>query len=337
MGSPPFPNQQNQVLPNVGVTPYVQQQNFGQMVGEVLDACGGDWDPESIKVRLNGIVRKIYDRRTWYGLMIRGQINTTGFTLGGSVNITQGSTLVQGVGTSWTPAIIGQQFRFGFNTPPYTITAMDPFAQTLTLEMPWGGVNYTSAGYFIAQYYYSPGPNIKYLHVCKNMIMAWRVRLDYNQQTLDTIDPWRINTFSPMALAQMPVDPNGAYMVELWPVPNIVQSLPFIAMTQPPNLVNDSDSLPPYIRTDIVTKFGRADALVYRGPKINKYYDAAEANRLRGEAEQELLSLALADENLYRQNLIYEMESMPMAPELGMNSQWAINHGVLARTGGWDW
>lgn len=336
MSTPPFPNLANQVLPNQGVQPFANQQSFGQCVGEVLDA-NPDWDPESIKVRLNGIVRKIYDRRTWYGLMIRGQINTTGFVLGGSVNITQGSQTVQGVGTTWDPTIIGRQFRLGYNTPPYTITAMDPFAQTLALEMPWGGVSYTGAGYFIAQYYYSPGPNIRYIHTAKNMIMAWRLRLDYTQQSLDTIDPWRINTFSPCALAQMPPDPNGAYMVELWPVPNIVQSLPFIAVVQPPNLVNDSDAMPPYIRTDIITKFGRADALVYRGPKLNQYYDAAESNRLRAEAEMELQHLAQADEDRYRQNLLYEWEQLRIAPEPGLDSNWAINHGVAARAGAWDW
>ena len=120
--APPI-NLQNQVLPNVGVLPYVQQQSFGQMIGETLDA-NPDWDPESIKVRINGIIRKIYDRRTWYGLMVRGQICTTGFTIGGSVNVTQGSNIVQGVSTTWTPAVIGQQFRLGYNTPPYTITQM---------------------------------------------------------------------------------------------------------------------------------------------------------------------------------------------------------------------
>lgn len=296
-----------------------------------------DQDISDIQIKINSIVRKIYDRRTWYGLMIRGQIATTGFTIGGTVNITQGSQTVTGTGTSWTGALVGRQFRLGYNTPPYTITAIDEFNQVMTIEMPWAGVSYTGAGYFVAQYYYSPGPNIKYIHTAKNLIMAWRLRLDYNQQSLDTIDPWRINTFSPMALAQMPPDANGAYMVELWPVPSIVQSLPFIAAVQPPNLEDDSDSLPPYIRTDIVTKFAIADAKVYRGPKWNKYYDAQESQRLRQEAEMELTFLAKADEDLMRQNLIYEWEQMRMAPEPGLDSSWAINHGVAARTGGWDW
>lgn len=312
----------------------MQQQNFGQMVGQTLSVGNPDMDPEAIKVQLNGIVRKVYDRRMWYGLMIRGQITTTGFTIGGSVNVTQGDNQIVGVGTSWTTAVIGQQFRLGYNTPPYTITELDVTNQILTIEMPWGGVSYSAAGYFIAQYFYSPGPNIKYIHTARNLIMAWRLRLDLNQQTLDTIDPWRINTFMPRALAQMPPGPNGEYMVELWPTPSIVQALPFIAVVQPPNLVYDTDTLPPYIRTDIITRISIADAKVYQGPKLNKYYDSQEASRLRSEAEQELTYLAMADENLYRSSLIYEIEQMPIA-DIGFGGGMDINRGVGSRDDWW--
>ena len=323
----------NQVLPS-GQLPYVQQQNFGQLVGETLDACP-DMDPESIKVKLNGIVRKIYDRRTWYGLMIRGQIVTSGYFIGGSVNVTLGSTSVQGIGTSWTPVLIGRQFRIGYNTPPYTIVALDPVAQVLTLEMPWGSPSITSAGYFIAQYYYSPGPNIKYIHTARNLIMAWRLRLDLNQKSLDTIDPWRISTFSPWALAQMPPGVNGEYMVELYPVPSIVQALPFVATVQPPNLVNDSDTLPPYIRTDIISKLSIADAKVYRGPKFNKYYDMVESQRLRGEAEANCNTFPKAEKTFTKGSTDAIRAD---ARVLGSAAGWAINHGVAASAnGGWDW
>ena len=344
----------NQVLPS-GALPYVQQANFGQCVGEVMDSCP-DMSAEIIKVKINSIVRKIYDRRTWYGLMVRGQIATTGFIIGGQCIVTQGSPIVQGVGpTNWTPIVIGRQFRIGYNTPPYTIIAMDPVAQTLTLEMPWAGVSTNAgagygdggyggsgyggggapSGYFIAQYYYNVGPNIKYIHTCRNLMMAWRLRLDLNQQSLDTIDPWRINTFSPWALGQMPPGVNGEYMVELYPVPAIIQALPFVAVVQPPNLVRDNDTLPAYIRTDIVTKFAIADAKVYRGPKLNKYYDMVESQRLRGEAETELMYLAKTDEDLYRQDLRFEFEQMPEFA--GSAAGWSINHGVASGNYGWDW
>lgn len=334
--SPPFPIA-NQVLPS-GQKPYVQQQLVGQILGQSL-SWNPDFDVNTAIVHLNGILRKIYDRRTWYGLMIRGQIATSGYIIGGSVALTNGSPIVQGTGTTWSPVVIGRQFRLGYNTPPMTIIALNEFTQTLTLEMPWAGVTYATAGYFIAQNYYSPGPNIKYIHTAKNLIMAWRLQLGYNQQSLDAIDPWRVQTFSPRALAQMPLGVNGEYMVELWPVPSIVQALPFIAVVQPPNVTTDQDTLPAYIRTDIVAKYLIADALVYRGPKLNKYYDANEANRLRGEAEAELVNLARTDEDLYRQDLKLEFEEMKMAPGIGgtPDSNWAINHGVAAGGGAWNY
>ena len=299
----PIANQANQVFPNPGVNPFRNQMVFATMVGATLSECP-DIDVEDAKLQINSIVRDIYDRRTWSGLFIRGQIPTTGFTTGGSVSITQGSNQIVGSGTNWTPAVVNQQFRLGYNTPPYNITACDPFTQTLTIEMPWASNSYTSAGYFIAQYYFSLSSGIKYIHTAKNMLMAWRLRLDYTQQTLDSRDPWRATVFTPTALVQMPPDPNGNYQVELWPVPSIVQALPWIAMLQPPNLVNDGDALPPAIRADIVVDFSRAWAKTYKGPKWNKYYDKAEADRLRREAEHKLLYAAKADEDLYRQSIL---------------------------------
>lgn len=342
--SVPSPNQQNLVLPNQGVNPNRNQQVLASMVGEVSTE-NPDVDYETIKLWINNIVRSIYDRRTWYGLMIRGQIATTGFTIGGSVNVTNVPTMTQqpnqifGINTNWNPSVVGQQFRLGFNTPPYTIIACDSTNQILTIEMPWAGVPYSSAGYFIAQYYYALGDSIKYIHVAKNMIMAWRLRLNYTQQTLDSIDPWRATVFTPTALAQMPPDPNGNYMVELWPVPSIVQALPFIAAVQPPNLVEDNDALPAAIRSDIVTMFAVAQAKTYRGPKWNKYYDAAEATRLKGEANRELLYMAKADEDLYRQAVLYPMDGLQLSPDLmagGRNAVWDVNHAVgLGDGNGW--
>jgi hypothetical protein len=335
--APVFPNRQNQVLPNP-VNPWRNQMVFAQMIGEITSE-NPDLDPSDVQVRINDIVREIYDRRTWYGLMIRGQIVTPGFFVGGTVTVSQNSNQVQGSGTAWTAALIGRQFRLGFNTPPYTINNVDVTNQILTLEMPWGSGDFNSTGYFIAQYYYTMGPNIKYIHTAKNMIMAWRLWTSYNQQTLDSRDPWRATAFTPYALAQMPPDANGNYQVELWPVPSIVQALPWIACTQPPNLINDNDALPPAIRSDIVTKLGMAWAKTNRGPKFNKYYDAQEAGRLRQEAERELLYMAKADEDLYRQNIILPNEQMQMAPDMlstHRNAIWDINHGVAAEESVWS-
>lgn len=338
MGSTPAPTVSllNQVLPNPNVLPYVQQANFGAMIGAVASE-NPDLDFSDIQVELNKIVRQIYDRRTWMGMMVRGQIATTGFTTAGTVNLTNGNPYVQGVGTSWTPAITGQQFRMFALAQPMTILFVNESTQTLTLEMPWAGPSYTNTGYFIAQYFYTMGPNIKYIHTAKNMLMAWRMWLNLTQQSLDAMDPWRQTTFTPCALVQMPLDQNGGYQVELWPVPSIVQPLPFIAVVQPPNLINDGDSLPAYIRCDIVVDMGRAWAKTYRGPKINKYYDAGESQRLLAKSERELVYMAKADENLLRQDILYDWESFRFAPLPGRTQGWAINTAVPSGDDKWDW
>lgn len=336
---PPAPNQQNLVLPNVGVNPARNQMAAAQIWGTIQSACP-DCDISDIQTETNNILRKIYDRREWYGLFVRGQIATQGFTIGGSVNLTEGSPVVQGVGTNWTAAIVGQQFRQGFNSPYYNILGVNAFTQTLTLEMPWASPSYSTSGYYIAQSWYAMGSSIKYIHTARNLLQAWRLRLNYTQQTVDAFDPWRAYVFTPCALIQMPPDANGNYQVELWPVPSVVQPLPFIAAVQPPNLVDDGDALPAAIRADIVVKFGQAWAKTYKGPKWNKYYDAAEANRLRGEAEAELRWMAKADEDLYRQSILYPIENIRLAPDLvgGQGgAYYAINHSIEAGEGVSDW
>ena len=105
------------------------------MIGEVSDA-NPDMDPTTISVRLNGIIRKVYDRRPWYGLMVRGQIPCVGQVVGGTVNITNGSPTVIGTGTNWTAAIINRQFRIGYNTDRYTITAVQLVPVPMTVGEP---------------------------------------------------------------------------------------------------------------------------------------------------------------------------------------------------------
>ena len=324
----------NQVLPvQNGQLPYVTQENFSQMIGNVAS-----WNPDclaEIPRWLNEIARQVYDRRTWYGLEIKGQLCVPAAVVGGTATVVNGSYQVTGSGTSWTNSIVGMQLRIGYNNPIYTITAVNTGTQTLTLELPWGGAS-GSFGYYIVKYFYNIGPNIKYIKRMVNMQMAIKFRLNLTQSYLDTIDPWRAmgGNFS-WGLAPMPADPLGNYLVELYPASWVVQAFPFLAYIQPPNLVNDNDSLPPYIRTDIIVKEGISRALVFGGPKKNQYYDAGESQRKHAEFEVELNHMANADENLYRTNLITKEESFPYYEPGG--AFWGAQHAVMASDsdGGW--
>lgn len=308
----PVPNQVNPQYSTLGVLPYVQQQNFGAMTGEVTQ-----WNPNAdvpmVQVWLNNAARKIYDRRLWYGLLVKGQLATSGFYSTGTVTTTPGSASVTGTGTAWTTALIGQALRVSYTFPIYQIINVDPVGQVLTLELPWGGPAFSGIGYYITQYYYSI-PNIKFIYSALNLQLQYRLWTNVAQNLLDNIDPSRLRVMYPWVMATMPPDVNGNYQVELWPAANTQLAIPYKAYVQPPNLSNDTDSLPPFIRCDIVVAHAIADALRYR-TKDNPFYSEATALTIAkekmGEFESEIVKMEGSDENLWRQDIESSAEQFP--------------------------
>jgi hypothetical protein len=320
----------NQVLPN-GQAPYTQQYNCAGLIGAV-QMWNSDLSQPKILNLLNDALKTILDRKTWYGMFIKGQLVAPQAVTLGQATTTLGSTTVVGTGTAWTTALIGLQFRIGYNCPIYSITNVDPVAQTLTLELPWGAPS-TTSGYFIVQYYFNFGPNIKYVKTMLNMQLGYKFHLHATQDTLNTLDPWRQNQNFPWLCAGMPAAPDGSYLSELYPASWIQQAFPFTAYVVPPNLVNDNDNLPPLIRGDVLIKHAIANALVIGGQKKNAFYDPATSRTKMQEFNGELAFMANADENLYRTDIVKFGEDMPYYNPGG--ALWAAQHCVAAGgTGG---
>lgn len=329
----------NQVQPNAGALPYVQQMNFGQMIGDA-----SAWNPNAIgklPVWINEIVRAIYDIRTWYGLYTEAQVITPQAVNGGTATTTLNSNIVQGNNTNWDASLVGRQFRQGLTCPPYTIQSVNFAAQQLILTLPFGAPfppnqNTRTSGYFIVQMYYNLGPNIKYLKQMVNFQMGFKLRLNLTQDFMDNKDAWRFTVNFPVGVAPRPADQNGNYLVELWPAPFNQQVLPFYAYTQPPNLVDDNDSLPPYIRCDVVTKEAACWALRYN-PKQNPGYSEGAALRLADTFHQEHLALlqgmAEADDNLYRISATIPGEDLPFYTPGG--AMWSAMHAISDDSGDW--
>lgn len=315
----------NQILPN-GVAPYTQQYNCGQLIGAV-NMRNPDLSQPKILSIINDGLRVILDRKTWFGLMVYGQLVSPQAITQGQVTATLGSTAIVGTGTAWTDAIVGLQFRIGYNNPIYTIASVDIGSQTLQLQLPWGSPTITS-GYFIVQNYFNVGPNIKYLKTALNMQLGYKFYLHATQDTLNTIDPWRQNSNFPYIMAGMPAGQDGSYMQEMYPASWIQQAFPFTAYVQPPNLVGDMDNLPPFIRGDVLLKYAISEALVIGGPKHNEYYDPNESTRQRKYFEGELQQMSNADENLYRTEYVKMGEDLPYFT--GGGALWSAQHAVAA-------
>lgn len=330
----------NQVGASTTSQSYVQQQNFGQIIGEITN-WNPNADPTLISVWVNNIVRKIYDRRNWYGTMVKGQIVTPAVYQAGQAAVTLGSTSVQGSsGTGWTTDLVGRSFRIGYIYPIYNIVAVDVLNQVLTLEMPWGGPNLGPISYFIVQQYYSI-PNIRYIFTATNLQMYYRMWTNLTQNSLDNIDPPRQRIYYPWALAGMPPDANGNFQVELYPASMVQQAFPYRAYVQKPNLVDDEDTLPPYIRTDIVVTHGIANALQYR-PKSNPYYSESLAIQLAtekmAEFNAELMVMENTDEGLYRQDIVAPFETFPYyQPGGAMLAAISPASSMDSGGAGWGW
>lgn len=301
-GNPQFPQQYG--WNNVGTQPYTTQLNLGQMTGEVL-LWVPDMDPLLIQRIINNQYRKIIEYRNWYGLMVRGQVTTPQQYSVGTATATFGSNTVVGIGTGWTTNLIGLQFRSGFTSPWQTIVDVSPdtIPQTLTLDMPYGGMTITS-GYTIVREFITLGANVRYLLDAVNQFQGYRMAVNVPQQTINEIDTWRTSVGWSLVFSNLPPTPDGQMQWEIWPSPTFQQVFPFLAYTQPPNLVNDTDCPVTFIRSDVLVMMALSDALVWRG-KLNKYYDPPTAQSKMGQAMAELNKMALNDDSMYTQDVTW--------------------------------
>ena len=306
--NPAFPSQ-------VGASPtsqaYSVSLNFGSMLREVTN-----WNPnvdsEVAGRMINNRMRQIIDRRSWYATKVRFVANVPNIQTTGTCTVTYGNNTVQGIGTAWTPqALVGLQFRQTFTQPYQTITAVNQGQQTLTLDTPYPGPDFTGS-YYVVEAYLTFGANVKRLLWASNQLFGWPLDVGMKVQELNAMDQWRASMGWARVMATRPPTPDGQFQVEVWPTPYAAQTFPGEAYTQPPNMVLDTDSPQAWIRSDVLVTGAIADALLYR-PKDNKYYDPAIAVQIAsGKAaqfEKDLLAMENADEGLEQQAVQWDWNS----------------------------
>ena len=249
---------------------YVQQLNAGQMIREV---CGWNpsLDPQDALRMLNNIYRTIIRKRSWYGLKVRGQISVPAPYSTGTCTVTNGSTTVVGIGTSWTPSLVGQQFRINFTYPYSTIISVNASAQTMVIDFPFSG-NTQTAGYMILAAYFALDGNITRMLWAVNQMMGWPMHVNVPVEIVNATDVWRTYLGWSTTFAVRPPTPSGQYQIEIWPSPFQEQVFPFEAYTQPPDMQVDSDAPVSFINSDVIVLGAIPQALMYR-MKSNTAYD----------------------------------------------------------------
>lgn len=317
---PQFPNQ-------VGASPTNQafsvQLNYGQMLRQLTNWYP-NLDPEVAGRFINDRYRQVIDRRSWYGLKIRGMASTPQVVNTGQATVTNGSPTVQGTGTTWTPALVGLQFRQTFTQPFQTIINVDATHQVITLDTPYPGPTFGPAGYYIVQAYMTFGANIKRFEWAVNQLFGWPIKVNVPVQVINAEDTWRMSYGWATTFAVRPPTPDGQYQVEIWPTPYPAQTFPFEAWTQPPNMVDDTDAPVAWVRSDLIVTGALSDALLYR-PKQNSAYDPASAvaisDRKSKQFDHDLLEMENADEGLQQQAVSWDYNE-----DVGEGSFYAQTH-----------
>ena len=329
LSNPIFPNQ----VGFGGQQSYSTELNFRQMITDVTTA-NPNVDPMVAARWINYYYRTVIDRRSWYGLKLRGQIIAPTVVNTGQATVTYNSNVVTGanVGTpGWTAALIGLQFRAGFTFPYQTIVNVpvpSPGANpVLILDTPFGGQTQVGS-YQIVAAYFTMGGNIKRLLWAVNQQQGWPLEVNFPVQTVNAWDVWRQSLGWTTVLATRPPTPDGQYQVEAWPTPFQNQVFPFEAYQQPAELVNDNDSIVSWLRADIIVGRAVARALVHEGPKKNPYYDAQESQRLVGEFNAEIERMEQADNDMDQQDVTWDYGFEDGRIGFGPGSTWNQMHDV---------
>lgn len=287
------------------------QKNLGQMIGEVQQ-----WNPNApitmIRTWINQAQRSLVDRRFWYGLMTRGQVAVPSVYNTGTISLTNGNAIVTGVNTLWQTNGIqaNYQLRAGFSTGFYNIKSVDSETQ-ITLDLPWGHSNQVNVGYSIMKVWVSLGFNIKSVLEIANQRQGYRLYTGLPQAILNRYDVWRTNTGWTWGLFPKEATADGQPQFELYPAPTFQQAFPFLAYIQPPDMVADADFPAPFIRSDILILPAISNALIFRGPKENKYYDAATAAQKLREFEAKYQEMSMADDSLYPKDYRWDYSAWP--------------------------
>ena len=145
---------------------------------------------------INDSWRTLQSRREWsfrrrHGTFSPPNLYTTGQA---TTNVATGSpTLITGIGTAWTPQMVGSQIRIGgLLFPYYTIVGWLDAAH-IVIDQPWAGNDVVAQPYQILQIYYPVPADFGYWVVVVSIKDGYRLWTNVTETDLGLLDPQRTN------------------------------------------------------------------------------------------------------------------------------------------------
>lgn len=275
---------------------------------------------------VNFAFRELVERRKWSWLIKRGQFTFPDKYTTGTATVTNGSNAVVGIGTTWTSAMIGRQFRIGLLTPIYDIIAV-PSATSLTLSDVWGSTSQTSVGYQIYLAYQIPPTDFHSFTSVYDPNFNWQLWTTVKQSELNSYDAQRASQGTPyvvtdydytsLALGGGSLSPQVPRF-EIWPHQVASYVIPFLYESRPPDLNDSTGQLPRFIPGDALLEGALAQCARWPGPDrdhVNPYFNLNLASQHEERWRRKLVELDRQDDEVYERDVSYgAVFQMPMAP-----------------------
>ena len=267
------------------------------------------------KTLVNRAFQYVQDSCLWSFQLQRGGFSTPEVTTAGTISCTLGQNTITGDSVAsaawiaqplyWAPTL--QQIRAqGFSI--YSVIAMDitnPSAVVLTLDRPFVDPLpfFTGVGYQMFQAYIAAPPRFKRWLTIADMFNCWALDIWTARRTIDLRDPARLYTSNPAMALAMGQDLRGGgtpnqsatyqqQLYELYPNPQTEIAYQTYFVQDWPQLVSNSDTLPPPIDDEVVTQ--KALTWAYRDAESRKDVMAAKGSggnylALKKDSEEDFL------------------------------------------------
>ena len=288
---------------------------------------------------VNYAFRDLIEKRKWSWSIAQSQFIFPAVVTAGTVTVTNQSNAVVGIGTAFTAAMIGQQFRTSTLTPIYTITAVGS-ATTLTLDQPWGAASGSGQGYKIYIAYQIPPTDFHAFISIWDPNFSWSLWSTVSQAELNTYDAQRASQGTPYVVADF--DYTGLAFggvaispqlprFEVWPHQQAQYVIPFMYEKRFPDLNDANGELPRFIPGNVLLEGALAQCARWPGPESGKnpYFSLQLAQTHQALYDKQVRELEINDDNVYGRDVSYGIQDLPFCPyPFPVNSSYLQLHAI---------
>lgn len=247
---------------------------------------------DTIDEKINARYAMILGLEDWKGIEKKGWLETVAAITTGTINATQGSTAISGVGMTWTDSITGMQLLVDGSPKLYTATYVD--ATDLTLDRPFEDDSVSAGGYNLIQSIYALPDDCRQLRVIQNpysgLALSEMTALEFAQKVgLPTLQG-TASSFIPQPDTTDPGNGQAAQAIQLYPLPTLAQGYPLLYEQAAPGFDGVSTNAGPlnFVSDAAILAGARADLC---GDKENY----AGAEHWEGVYQKHLLTMIHAD------------------------------------------